>query len=64
VSAKVRRVRYEAGVYALGTSTEPTNDFALRYTLNTLGARSVTATAFDAAGVELFSSTVSFTVVP
>jgi D-alanyl-D-alanine dipeptidase len=62
-SNAARRVAYSAGSYALGESEDASQDFALRYVFNTLGERTVTARVFDAAGVTLGTSSITFRVV-
>ena len=59
---RAARIVYDAGAYRLGESTDAAQSFALRYTFEQLGDRVVTATAYDAAGAVLGSSTTSFRV--
>lgn len=58
----VKKVRYYASGYLLGESTDAANNFPLRYTFNTLGERTVIGYGYDAAGEELGSRSVTFTV--
>ncbi len=61
---KASRVVYDAGEYRLGESSDAAESFAVRYTFNQLGNRAVKATAYDAAGALLGSSTTNFRVTP
>lgn len=56
------RVVYEAGPYRLGESTNAADNFPVRYTFNQLGDRTVKATAYDASGARVGSSTTAFRV--
>ncbi|MCA3014568.1 MAG: D-alanyl-D-alanine carboxypeptidase family protein [Myxococcaceae bacterium] len=49
----VARVRYSAGGFALGESTDAAGQFPVRATFTTLGWRVITAVAVDARGVEV-----------
>jgi hypothetical protein len=51
---------YAEDFYFLGEATAP--DFALPYTFDDLGARTVTAKGYDASGAELAMGTIDFTV--
>ena len=60
----VARVTYWAGAYKLGTSTDKSQDFAVRYTFTQLGERTVSAVTHDASGKELSEEAVTFRVEP
>jgi hypothetical protein len=61
---KAAKMVYDAGPYRLGESTDAAQSFPVRYSFNQLGHRTVTATAYDAAGKLLGSSVTSFRVTP
>jgi hypothetical protein len=62
--ARIRKVAYWAGSYALGTSENAADGFALRYTFTALGSRSVTAMGYDGAGKQISETMVTFDVEP
>jgi hypothetical protein len=62
-AAGAAKVVYRAGRWTLGESSDASQDFALRYTFNTLGYRDITATAFSSSGQELGSRTINIRVL-
>jgi len=63
-SSSVQIVEYYAGNYKLGESSNPAQSFAVRYTFNQLGWRSITAYAMDANRKDLGYSTITIKVEP
>lgn len=61
-SSEAAKVRYTAGSYLLGESGDAANSFPVRYTFNTLGERSVTATVLSANGKTIAATTVRFRI--
>ncbi|MCA9586063.1 MAG: M15 family metallopeptidase [Myxococcales bacterium] len=62
-AAGAAKVVYRADRWTLGESTDASQDFALRYTFNTLGYRDITATAYSASGQSLGSRTITIRVL-
>jgi hypothetical protein len=62
VDAEVALVRYFADGWYLGASEDAGDDFAVRYTFNTLGRRKLTAEAVDATGRKVASTSVTVEV--
>ncbi len=63
-SPSVRTVAFYAGNYKLGESSDSSQNFAVRYTFNQLGWRSITAYAMDANRKDLGYSTITIKVEP
>jgi LAS superfamily LD-carboxypeptidase LdcB len=58
------KVVYSQGTLAFGSSTTPANDFALDYTFQYMGDKTLTARGYDASGALLAVDHVDFTLQP
>ncbi len=64
VSGAITRVRYSAGGFPLGESTDAAGRFPVRVTFSSLGWRVITAVGVDARGVEVARRSVVVRVSP
>ena len=60
----VVKVVYSQGTLDFGTSTKAADDFALAYTFQYMGEKTLTATAYDANGAVVSVDHVDFTLTP
>ena len=58
------KVAYSQGTYTFGTSTKADDDFALTYTFQYMGDKTLTAKGYDASGALLAVDYVDFTLLP
>jgi hypothetical protein len=63
-SPRVVKVVYSQGTLDFGTSTNAPEDFALSYTFQYMGEKTLTATAYDASGAVVSEDHVDFTLLP
>lgn len=63
-SEGVAEVRYFAGAFELGRSTDRASSFARRYTFGTMGYRALRAIGYDAAGQEVARRDIGLRVLP
>jgi hypothetical protein len=63
-SAAIVKVVYSQGTYDFGTATTASDDFALRYTFQYMGDKTLTARGYDASGALLSEDQVDFTLTP
>lgn len=64
INPSVVKVVYSQGTYDFGTSTNSKDDFALTYTFQYMGDKTLTAKGFDQAGKLLAEDHVDFTLLP
>jgi hypothetical protein len=58
------KVVYSQGTYDFGTATTASDDFALRYTFQYMGDKTLTAKGYDASGALVAEDHVDFTLTP
>jgi hypothetical protein len=61
---EIVKVVYSQGSFVFGTSTSAEDDFALTYTFQYMGDKTLTAKGFDASGALLALDHVDFTLLP
>lgn len=62
--AGIVKVVYSQGTYDFGTSTKSSDDFALSYTFQYMGDKTLTAKGYDANGTLVALDNVDFTLTP
>jgi|GEM_PF-1576983 len=62
--AGIVKVVYSQGTYDFGTSTKASDDFALGYTFQFMGDKTLTAKGYDANGTLVALDNVDFTLMP
>jgi len=62
--AGIVKVVYSQGTLDFGTSSRATEDFALTYTFQYMGDKTLTARGYDASGALISEDQVDFTLTP
>lgn len=62
--SNIVKVNYYAESYLFGTSTRPETDFAVEYTFNTLGKRTIIAEGIGSTGKKIGRAFITITILP